>query len=88
MGDIIRDGVLMGVTEFVIIITYIVVSGPVASMLTAIAAAGSDISQMASTHTIINTVFTICFILLGLFPLIWFVFRMMSREPDWGYRYY
>jgi hypothetical protein len=88
MGDVVRDGLTLIITEFIIIIIYIVISDPVADILTALANAGSDIASMGYYHTLVNNVFTICFILLGLVPIIWFIVRMMSKEPDWGYRYY
>ena len=88
MGDVVRDGAIMIISEFIIILMYIVLSDPVATVITAIANAGSDISSMSYYHGLVNNVFTICFILLGLVPIIWFILRMMSREPDWGYRYY
>jgi len=90
MGDVVRDGLTLIVSEFVIIILYIVLSDPVATILTSISTAGTNmgVTQMTYYHTLVNTVFTICFILLGLVPVIWFIVRMMSREPDWGYRYY
>ena len=90
MGDVVRDGVLLLVSEFVIIAIYIFLSDPVAQVLTALYGAGTSmgVTQMGYYSNLVNTVVTIVFILLGVIPLIWFVVRMMSREPDWGYRYY
>ena len=90
MGDVVRDGIIMMVFEFVIISIYIFLSDPVATVLTALSDAGTNmgVTQMTFYHALVNNVLTIVFILLGLVPLIWFVIRMMSREPDWGYRYY
>ena len=90
MGDIIRDGVILAVSEFSILLMYIVLSSPVATLIAALVDAGtaSGVTQMTYYHGLITNVLTICFILLAFVPLIWFVLRMMSREPDWGYRYY
>lgn len=90
MADIVRDGIIMVASEFVIILMYIVLSDPVATLIQALVDAGvsSGVTQMTYYHGLVNTVMTISFILLGLVPIIWFVMRMMSREPDWGYRYY
>ena len=88
MANIIRDGIILIVYEFIIILLYIVLSNPVALTLDAIvsAATASGIS-ITSYYNEIKTVFSICFAMLGLIPLVWFVFRMWAREPDWGYRY-
>ena len=90
MGDVVRDGIIMLISEFVIIIMYIVLSDPVADIFTSISDAGTSmgVTQMTYYHALVNNVFTLCFIILGVIPVIWFIVRMMSREPDWGYRYY
>ena len=90
MGDIIRDGLVLAVSEFVVVLTYIVLSDPIATVIQALVTAGTDmgITQMTYYHGLVTTVLTICFIMLAFIPIIWFILRMMSREPDWGYRYY
>jgi len=89
MANIIRDGIILMVYEFTIVILYIVLSDPIASVLSAIAnaAIASGVTQITSYYNEIKTVFTIVFAGLGLIPIVWFIFRMFSREPDWGYRY-
>ena len=90
MGDIIRDGLVMAVSEFTVVLMYIVLSDPIATIIQALVNAGTDqgVPNMTYYHNLISTVLTICFILLAFSPIIWFILRMMSREPDWGYRYY
>lgn len=90
MGDVVRDGIILLISEFVILIMYIVLSDPVAQVLNSVSDAGLSmgVTQMTFYHLLVNNVFTICFIILGFIPVLWFVIRMMSREPDWGYRYY
>jgi len=90
LGDIIRDGVILGVYEFIVIISWIVVSSPMSSMIGALTNAGVSmgVTQMTFYQGLVNHVFDICMVLMALIPIIWFVVRMWSREPDWGYRYY
>lgn len=88
MGEVIRDGVILIVYEFIIVFIYIIISTPVALTLTSIASAGTamGVTQMAALESEIEAVFSICIGLLALVPVIWFVFRVYQREPDWGYR--
>lgn len=90
MGDVVRDGALLIISEFVIVLIYIVISSPIATVIASLVDAGtaSGVTEMTYYHGLVNTVMTICFILAGFIPIIWFILRMMSREPDWGYRYY
>jgi len=46
--NIVRNGVILAVYTFIVIIIYIIMSDPTAQMINQIAAAGSDISQMSS----------------------------------------
>ena len=89
MANIIRDGIILIVYEFTIVIMYIFLSDPVAHVLGAIndAAVASGVTQSTSIYNEIKIVFSIVFAGLGLIPIVWFIFRMFSREPDWGYRY-
>ena len=90
MGDVIHDGLVLVVSEFSIVLMYIVLSSPIATVIQTLVTAGTDqgVPNMTYYHNLVSTVLTICFILLALVPIIWFILRMMSREPDWGYRYY
>ena len=87
--NIIRDGIIMMVYEFIVIIAYVTLSSPVATTIGAIVDAGvaSGVTQLTSYETLVSNVITICFALLGIIPLVWFIFRVYSREQDWGYRY-
>jgi len=88
MANIIRDGVILIVYEFIIIFTYIIISTPVATTIASLATAGtaSGVTQMAFYKGLVDAVFSICIGLLALVPVIWFMFRVYQREPDWGYR--
>jgi len=88
MGDIIRDGIILIVYEFIIIISFIVVSSPLSITIASIVDAGtaSGVSQLSYYEGYVNNVFSICMALLALFPVIWFLFRIFSREPNWGYQ--
>ena len=88
MGNIIQDGIMLIASEFVILLTYIVISSPVASMIISITSAGTSmgVTQMAHEQMLVDSVFSICMLILALVPVIWFVFRMYQRNPDWGYR--
>jgi len=61
------------VYTFCIILTYIVISEPAAQVINAIAAGGSDISQMPSLVAEIKSVMSICFALSVLIPTILFI---------------
>ena len=90
MGEVVRDGLMLVISEFIIFLLYIVLSDPVVQVISGIVTAGlnAGVTQMTYYSGLIYTVLTLCFIILGFIPVIWFIVRMMSREPDWGYRYY
>lgn len=90
MGDVVHDGLILVISEFIIFLLYIVLSDPVVQVISGICTAGLAIgvSQMTYYQNLVFSVLTICFIVLGFIPVVWFIVRMMSREPDWGYRYY
>jgi len=84
----IRDGVILAVYELIIIIIYIVISSPFVSMVNAIAGADVGMAQLQTSANTAKVVFAMACAIAGLIPLVWFIFRVFSREPDWGYRYY
>ena len=84
----VRDGIILAVYELIIIIVYIVISGPFVTLVDAIGAADASMTQLQTGVSTSKTVFGLACAIAGLIPLIWFVFRVFSREPDWGYRYY
>jgi len=90
MGDIVRDGAVMAISEFIIILLFLVLYGPAQDIITGLflTAYSVGVTEAANYVTLIETVLILSFLLLGFVPVIWFVVRMMSREPDWGYRYY
>lgn len=89
MGNIVQDGLMLVISEFIIFLLYIVLSDPVVQVISSICTAGltMGVTQMTFYQNLVFSVLTICFIILGFIPVIWFIVRTMSREPDWGYRY-
>jgi hypothetical protein len=76
--NIVRNGVILMVYTFSVIIAYIVLSDPTAQMLNGIMNAGSDISIMASMGAEIKAVLGICFALAVLIPSILFVWMAFT----------
>jgi len=88
VSDIIRDGVVMIVFVFVVVVLYILLSDPFDTMMTSfenLNLSSSD-AQVESASGLGRTVFDIAFVGLGIVPLLWFVVRVMRREPDWYWR--
>ena len=87
--NIIRDGVILIVFEFIVIIMWIVLSHPMAVIINSLISSGTamGIGQMTYYGSLVNHVVDMVFLLMGLAPLIWFFFRAYQREQDWGYRY-
>jgi hypothetical protein len=87
--NIVRDGVILVVFEFIVILLWVVLSGPMAVIINSLINAGTNmgITQMTTYGSLVNRVVDIIFLLMGLCPVIWFFFRVYQREQDWGYRY-
>jgi hypothetical protein len=87
--NIIRDGVILVVFEFIVILLWVVLSSPMAVIINSLINAGTTmgITQMTTYGILVNRVVDIIFLLMGLCPVIWFFFRVYQREQDWGYRY-
>jgi len=87
--NIVRDGVILVVFEFIVILLWVVLSSPMAVILNSLINAGTTmgITQMTTYGALVNRVVDIIFLLMGLCPVIWFFFRVYQREQDWGYRY-
>ena len=86
--NILRAGVILMVYLFIIIVLYIFLSSPVDDIITNfenINLTASD-SHIESNSAIGRTVFDMIFAILGLVPVVWFVFWCFHREPDWGMR--
>lgn len=86
--DIIRSGAVLLVLEAALVITFLVISTPVSTTISAIATAGLSVgvTQMTYYKNLVNQVMGICFILAALAPVIWFLLEVWRREPDWGYK--
>ena len=85
--DVIRDGMLMAVYVFALVVLYIIISGVFDDTVTSfedLDMANSDAEVEASARNI-RTVFDISFAGLLIGPCIWFIFRTFMREPDWRY---
>jgi hypothetical protein len=78
--NVVRQGVILIVYTFAVIITYIVISDPAAQIISAVAAAGADISIMASMESEIKAVMGICFALAVLIPTILFIWMSFTNE--------
>jgi hypothetical protein len=85
--NIIRDGILLAVYTFVIILAYIFLSTPFTMIISGVAAAGADNPHMAAMQNEINTVFSIATAMAVLIPtiiFIWMAFTTRNEEYPWG----
>jgi len=78
--NVVRQGVILIVYTFSVIIAYIVLSDPAAQMINSIAAAGSDIGVMTSMVTEVKAVLGICFALAVIIPTILFIWMTFTNE--------
>lgn len=87
--DIVRNGIILIVYLFIIIVLFIILSGPFDDIMTSF----EDINSTASDSRIEDSssynklVFDMVFVMLALIPIIWFIVWCFSREPEWGRRY-
>ena len=77
--NVVRQGVILIVYTFVIILAYIFLSEPTAQIINAIAAA-SDASQMPSLLAEVKAVLGICFALAVIIPTILFIWMSFTNE--------
>lgn len=84
--NIIRDGIILAVYLFIIIVLYMFTSTPFHDITTDISGlnVASD-TETQDTFNLIDTVYAMMFVLLGGVPLVWFIARVFQREPQWGY---
>ena len=81
-------GVIMSVYVFVLIVAYIVLSSPFASIMTDfdnLNLTNSD-AEIESGTGYGQLVFDMVFAALAIVPLLWFIISCFNREPDWRYR--
>ena len=71
--NIVRNGVILIVYTFIIIIMYIFISEPAAQIINGLAAAGSTVPQMTSIVSEVKAVMSICFSLAIIIPVILFI---------------
>ena len=87
MGNIIKDGVIMLTILSVIIICWLVLSTPFEDVTSAF----EDVNSTASDTRVeegtawIRTVWDMFFGALAMIPIVWFIFRVFQREPEWRY---
>ena len=86
--NIIHSGAIMGVYVFILIVIYIVLSGPFDDIMTSL----EDVN-MTNSDTEVESgtgygriVFDMVFVLFGGIPILWFMIQVFSREPDWRYK--
>ena len=82
----VRDAVILVVYEAIVLVCYIVLSDPIIDLFDAIGTAGADTTGLASGVHYSSLVFMMCFAIGALIPVFWFMFRVFSREQDWGYQ--
>ena len=83
--DIARNGIIMLVYIFVVILLYMFLSSPFDDMVTTFANINGSASDthVEAAVTTSRTVFNIIFAALILVPIVWFITWVMHREPDW-----
>ena len=80
--NIIRDGVILAVYTFAIVLSYIFLSTPLASIVGAVADAGSEFGMMATIENEVYMVFGICCALAVLIPTIIFVWMALTTRNE------
>jgi hypothetical protein len=83
--NIVRNGVMMAVYVFIVVVLYIIISSPFNDIMSSyedvnLTSSDAEVEQGASMG---RTVFDIIFAMFILIPIIWFVFMCFYREPDW-----
>ena len=87
MNDIIRNGILMLVIEFIIFAMYLFLSSPFDDMMTSFENInGTTDAEVEAGTTQNRTIFSIMFAGFALIPPIWFILWVFRREPDRGFR--
>jgi hypothetical protein len=79
--NIIRDGIILAVYTFSIIVAYIFLSNPTAIMISSIAAA-SDAPQMHAIEAEVKAVFGICMAMMVLIPTIIFIWLAFTTNQE------
>lgn len=79
--NIIRDGVILAVYTFSIIVAYIFLSSPFATMISSLAAA-SDAPQMTTVYNEVVAVFGICCAMAVLIPTIVFIWMAFTTNQE------
>jgi len=89
LSSIVRNGSIMAIYVFIVIVIYMVLSSPFDDIMTGfedINNTNSD-SEVEQGSNWGRTVFDLIFAILVLVPLVWFVFWCFHREPDWRDRF-
>lgn len=88
MANPVHDGVILIVYLSIIFTIFLVLSGPFEDTVANFADANMDKSD-SEVDAAVNTarlVFDMVIAALAITPVLWFIVRMMKREPDRGYR--
>jgi hypothetical protein len=85
--NIVLGGVILAVYCFMVITAYIFISGPFEDVITSFENVNSTASDsyVGGGASTVRTVFDLVFAGMVLVPVIWFVYWVFSREPDWRY---
>ena len=87
MNDIIRNGVIMLVIEFTILMLYVFISSPFDTMMTSFEDINGTTDAKVEDGTALNrTVFNMMFAGFMCIAPIWFMLWIFRREPDRGFR--
>ena len=87
MNDIIRNGVIMLVIEFIILMAYVFISAPFDTMMTTFENVnGTTDAEVEAGTTQNRIIFNIMFAGFALISPIWFMLWVFTREPDRGFK--
>ena len=86
-NNIVRDGMIMMVMLFVIIMIYVFTSGFFDEVFIAFENINNSTTDgyIESGTTLGRTVYNMMFAGFGLIPIFLFIVRVFSNEPDWGF---
>jgi len=83
--SIIRDGIILLIYVFLITLIYMFTSTPFHEITSTFLGLGLQAAHTDSVWNAADTVYAICFVFLAGIPIVWFIVRVFSREPDWGF---
>lgn len=87
MGPV-RAGIILIIYLSIVIIGYMVLASPFSSVFGGFenTSISTYVDNAVDYHTgVVRQVFDLCFALLAVVPIAWFVVWAFHREPDWRY---